>query len=73
MRHRITPEAVDAYCRGDRDALFFALKLKPWDQSPLDIDADPGDPADGAGPWEASAEKAWQLRQALEAAVAGGE
>jgi hypothetical protein len=35
LRTRITPEAIEAFRRGDSFALDRALQLKPWDQSPL--------------------------------------
>jgi hypothetical protein len=37
MRKRVTPEAVAAYRAGDADALRRALRLKPWEASPLDV------------------------------------
>jgi hypothetical protein len=36
--HRITPEAIDAFKRGDEIALMRALGLKPWDMSPLETE-----------------------------------
>lgn len=33
--HAITPEAIEAYRRGDKTALHRALGLKPWMASPL--------------------------------------
>lgn len=41
--HRITPEAIAAFCAGDRLALHAALGLRPWMPSPLE--------ANGESPW----------------------
>lgn len=35
--HAITPEAIDAFRKGDRVSLHRALGLKPWQHSPLDV------------------------------------
>ena len=39
-RHRITPEAVEAFVARDRTALHRALDLRPWQPSPLETDAE---------------------------------
>lgn len=38
--NRITPEAIEAFRAGDRLELRRALGLAPWEESPLDVDAD---------------------------------
>jgi hypothetical protein len=43
MVRRITPDAVAAFRARDRNALYRALDLKPWQANPLD--------AVGACPW----------------------
>jgi len=62
---RITPEAVAAYQHGDKIALHAALRLPPWQLSPLDaVGACPYPPrAAGATTWPDSV----SLRAELEA------
>ena len=59
--HPITPEAVDAYRRGDRTYLQRTLSLRPWQPSPLG--------AAGACPWlvGSSGARDWPLAIALRA------
>lgn len=70
--HRITPEAVEAYRRGDYLLLERHLALKPWEASPLDVDH-----PDQPSPWpkgsggELSWPQAVQLRAELEAHSTG--
>ena len=61
-RHRITPEAVEAFVAGERTTLHRALDLRPWQPSPLETDADapPGWSRPG-GPWH----DAWGLVRGL--------
>jgi len=65
----ITAAAVDAFKAGDDGALREALRLAPWEVSPLDVD-------DGPCPWPpgcagaASWEPAKALREALAQAIA---
>ena len=64
--HRITPEAVAAYKVGDALALHMALGLKPWEESPLDVDDGP--PPSWAKPGHAvydTWEQAQRLRRLL--------
>lgn len=61
---RLTPEAVEAYRKGDFAGLHLALGLPPWAPSPLDYN-DPG-------PFSTFRAKLWkqsrELRAELEAA-----
>ena len=61
-RHRITPEAVEAFVARDRLALHRALDLRPWHPSPLDTDADaPPAWSRPGSPWH----DAWTLVRGL--------
>ncbi len=60
-RHRITPEAVEAFVAGDRLALHRALDLRPWQPSPLATDADAPPAWSRPGPWH----DAWALVRGL--------
>lgn len=62
--HRITPEAVAAFRRGDWMELHRLLGLRPWHPSPLDA-YDPDPPA-WAGPGDAWREF-WPLARDLRA------
>ncbi len=66
----ITNAARGAFAAGDYQALHHALRLSPWTPSPLNVDS-PYPPAWVAprGPWAKEWQKAWQLRQELEAAA----
>lgn len=61
--HRITPEAVEAFRAGDYTALHRALNLRPWEDSPLDVDFDP--PPDWANDsWPQAVELRRELMEA---------
>lgn len=65
--NRITPVAVDAYCRSDEIALRHALDLKPWMPSPIG--------GVGPSPWPSGTAgcefwaQAVELREQIEAEV----
>jgi hypothetical protein len=67
--HAITPEAIAAFRRGDRECLHRALGLKPWHPSPLE--------AEGDTPWTGGSmgAKSWALAVELRAELieAGGD
>ena len=61
-RHRITPEAVEAFVARDRLALHRALDLRPWHPSPLDTAAEaPPAWSQPGTPWH----DAWTLVRGL--------
>ncbi|WP_394889549.1 hypothetical protein ACG873_30260 [Mesorhizobium sp. AaZ16] len=59
-RRRITPEAVAAYRAADWQALYFALDMRPWEISPLDVH-------DGRSPYPAGSggAESWPTAQKL--------
>jgi len=67
-RHRITPEAVEAFRAGDYSGLHRALGLRPWETSPLPVSVtalgvDQGDPP----AWMTTEHHTdWQQAQALQ-------
>lgn len=63
---RITAEAVAAFRAGDWIGLHRALRLRPWEASPLDAATDT--PIRGGQPYVDSWAQARELRLALEAA-----
>lgn len=69
-QHRITPEAVEAFQRGDAMGLHRALGLKPWQPSPFDINSTEP-PAWAQGLWVASWGVVAGLLAELERAAAG--
>ena len=75
LRHRITPDAIEAFIAGDYMALHRALGLAPWEMSPLPaasnaLGADPDDPPPGDGTgWYDSWPLAMELQRALQKAV----
>lgn len=70
LAQRITPEAVAAFVAGDRMQLHRELRLKPWQESPLDAIGESPWPATSAGgsTWPESVQLAIELQQA----AAGG-
>ena len=69
-RGRITSEAVAAYQAGNWGAPHRALRLKPWEANPLDVQAPEDAEIRGpASPWTQSVPQALQLRTELEAAA----
>ena len=70
--HRVTPEAVRAYQARDWGALHRALGLKPWEASPLDINASENAQRRPKSPWAQSVPQAVELRSELETS-SGGE
>lgn len=66
----VTPEAVEAFRAGDWIGLHRALRLKPWQASPLDATTDepPQGLCDQPGPYRDSWARARSLRLELEAA-----
>jgi hypothetical protein len=75
MKHRITPDAIEAFIARDYLALHRALGLAPWEASPLPLSVsplgvDPDDPPTGDGTgWEASWPLALELQRELQKAV----
>ena len=77
LRHRITPEAVEAYRAGDYMQLHRALGLMPWECSPLPdeitaLGVDQGDPPDWMEPFPhrvADYRQAQELQRQLEGAA----
>lgn len=63
----VTPEAVGAFRAGDWIGLHRALRLKPWQASPLD--ATGNDPIPGGACYVESWRRARELRSALETAA----
>ena len=69
--HRITPEAIAAFRAGDSLALHRALGLRPWQISPLDVEA--GEPcvypagSGGAMSWPLALELRAELLEAVPA------
>jgi hypothetical protein len=78
MKHRITPDAIEAFIAGDYLALHLALGLAPWERSPLplSVDAlgvDPDDPPTGNGTgWDEFWPQAVELQRELQKAVRDG-
>ena len=69
-QHRVTPEAVEAFERGDWMGLHRALGLRPWQMSPLDVDPAEEPPNDhGGNPYDKSWSLACELRAELEKAA----
>ncbi|MFD2053781.1 hypothetical protein ACFSQT_12000 [Mesorhizobium calcicola] len=66
----INPQAVEAFKAGDNATLRQALKIRPWEPSPLEVDGpQPPDWARNDGTaWTACWPNAWALRQELEEA-----
>lgn len=62
--HRITPEAQDAFDRGDYMGLHRALGLKPWEPSPFDIPG--GNPYGPHSSWSVAWPVVAKLRSRLE-------
>ena len=65
--NRITPNAVDAFERGDGAELHRALDLRPWEPSPLDTDAD-----DAPAWMDAVNAERWRKVRALRIELEGG-
>lgn len=63
--HRITPEAVEAYRAGDWGLLHRLLGLKPWEASPLHVEA--CDPEASTSCYAASLPQALKLKEQLDA------
>ena len=75
MKHRITPDAIEAFIAGDYLALHRALGLAPWEPSPLPaasialgVDPDDPPPMDGTA-WALSWPLAVELQRELQKAV----
>ena len=66
-QHRITPEALEAFQRGDAMGLHRALGLKPWQPSPFDIDGPEPPTWASPGPWRDS----WPMVAGLLAELKG--
>ena len=66
--HRITPEAITAFVAGDAIRLHRALGLRPWQPSPMAVDAGRAPPLDGTA-WAASWSLAVELQRELQAAA----
>lgn len=64
--HRITPEAITAFVAGDAIRLHRLLGLRPWQPSPLAVDASASPPLDGTA-WAASWSLAVELQRELQA------
>ena len=79
LRHRITPDATEAFTVGDYMALHRALGLFPWQMSPLPLSVDPlGCDPDDPPPdpeetgWTESWPLAVELQRELQKAVWDG-
>ena len=78
LRHRITPDAIEAFIARDYLALHRALGLAPWEMSPLPLSVeqlgvDPDDPPPGEGTgWYESWPLAVELQRELQKAVRDG-
>lgn len=70
LQRRITPQALAAYRAADWMQLHRELGLKPWEASPLAVDADEPPAPELQNAWTASWVRAVELREALEAADA---
>lgn len=67
-RRRISPEAVDAFRAGDRQALARVLGLQPWVPNPIDVDGPlPPEWASPGTAWAQAWPAAYELRRQLEA------
>jgi|GEM_PF-2297577 len=65
--NRITPEAVAAFNAEDRTALADALRLRPWEISPLEVCDGPSPYPAGSGgctTWQKALELLTQLQKA---------
>ena len=67
-RFRITRQAVEAFQAGDHERLHMALKIRPWEPSPLETDT-PEPPYDSGNQWSKSWPEIHQLRLELERAA----
>ena len=66
--HRVTPEAITAFVAGDAMRLHRLLGLRPWQPSPLAVDAGRAPAPDGTA-WAASWSLAVELQRELQAAA----
>ena len=65
-RHRIMPEAVEAYRAGDYMRLHAALGLKPWECSPLPVEVDGLGVDQGPRPSYYDERHGWEQAQELQ-------
>jgi hypothetical protein len=70
--HPVTDAALDAFVAGDERALAAAIRQRPWQPSPLEVDG-PEPPAwagHGSG-WATQWLVMWEVRQEIERRLAG--
>ena len=67
--HPVTTAALDAFEAGDERALYAAIRQRPWQPSPLEVDG-PEPPAWASSGWRTQWEVMWQVRQEIERKLA---
>lgn len=67
--HPVTDAALDAFLAGDKTALYAAIRQRPWQPSPLEVDG-PAPPEWGTSGWAKQWATMWELRQEIERKLA---
>jgi hypothetical protein len=62
---RITPAAIEAWKAGDRQAVYFALQLRPWHPHVFDVDVDAPLPPDDGTAWSQDYGQIVELRKEM--------